>query len=168
MKILQQLDTSLDNTNKVKEVEKEIEEWHTREEEFYRQKARDTLFHGEDQNTKHFHLRDDKRRVRNKIESLQKPNGNWCNGKSELENLLNFQGIMCTSEPVNDNDFLNLLPTYISDEDNVALEKIPDEAEIVQPLKSMKLWKTPRPDGFHLGFFQTQWSVIKDDVINMI
>lgn len=53
---LQQPDTTSDNTAKVKEIEKDIKEWHIREEEFYKQNARNTLFNEVYQNTKHFHL----------------------------------------------------------------------------------------------------------------
>lgn len=55
----------VDNTRLVQEVEHEIEEWHKREEIFYRQKSRDTFFHEVDQNKKHFHLQSNKRRQRN-------------------------------------------------------------------------------------------------------
>lgn len=33
-----------DNTEKVREVEKQIKEWHIREEEFYSKKSRDIMF----------------------------------------------------------------------------------------------------------------------------
>lgn len=75
-----------------------------------------------------------------------------------MKNLLNnhFQGIMSTFKPVNDDIFLSLLPMCISDEDNVALVKVPHEAEIVRALKCMHPRKAPGLDGFPPGLFQTQ------------
>ncbi|XP_026458893.1 uncharacterized protein LOC113359485 [Papaver somniferum] len=138
--LLQQPNAATDNTAKILEVEKEINEWHIREEEFYKQKSRDSMFTEVDQNTKYFHLQANKRRARNRIESLQKPNGTWCSGRQNLEKLLinHFTNIMTTFETTRDEDILNILPTCIKYEDNMALVKIPDVAEIECALKSMK------------------------------
>lgn len=32
----------------------------------------------------------------------------------------------------------------------------------------MQPWKAPGPYGFPPGFFQSQWSIVKDDVIKMV
>lgn len=122
------------------EVEKEIKESHAREEEFYRQKSRETLFPELDQNTKHFHLQANKRRARNRIETLQKQNGSWCTGRNNLEELLtsHFKNIMSTTNPPRDVELLDLLPACISDEVNIELTRIPDETEIRALLKCMQ------------------------------
>lgn len=74
--IMQQANSSTneDIIAEVVKVEQEISEWHAREEVFYRQKSREIMFHEVDQNTKHFHVQANKRRSRNKIESLLRPN----------------------------------------------------------------------------------------------
>ncbi|XP_026377517.1 uncharacterized protein LOC113271808 [Papaver somniferum] len=165
---LQQPGQTLDNTDKVVELEKEINEWHI-EEEFYKQKSRDKSFHEANQNTKYLHVQANKRRARNRIESLQRPNGSWCSGRDNLENMLtnHFQTIMSTTDPTQDNDLLNILPECITEEDNTSLVKVPYIDEIEASLKNMHPWKAPGPDGFPPGFFQSQWEVVKHDVIKM-
>lgn len=75
---------------------------------------------------------------------------------------------MTTSDPPNNQHFMNHIPQCISMEDNEALEVIPTEHEIYQALMTMDPWTSPGPDGFPPGFYQTQWSVVKEDVCNMI
>ncbi|XP_026450997.1 uncharacterized protein LOC113351177 [Papaver somniferum] len=167
---LEQPHQGRDKTQMVIEVEREIEEWHAREEEFYRKKSRETIFNELDQNTKHFHLQINKRRSRNCIETLKKVDGSWCTGRDNLESILtsHFHSIMSTSNPQTGNSILDLLPQCISEEDNFMLTRVPDEAESTAVLKCMKPWKAPGPDGFPPGFLQTQWTVVKKDVIRMV
>ncbi|XP_026441783.1 uncharacterized protein LOC113340950 [Papaver somniferum] len=82
---LKQLPTSADTTSQIRKVENDINEWYAREEEFYRQQSRDLMFHEIDQNTKYFHQQTNRRKLRNRIESLLKPNGSWCSGMDNLE-----------------------------------------------------------------------------------
>lgn len=75
---------------------------------------------------------------------------------------------MSTSNPETDEDLLDLLPQCITEADNDFLTRVPNETEIMTTLKAMKPWKAPGRDGFPPGFFQSQWSVVKHDVIKMI
>ncbi|XP_026451539.1 uncharacterized protein LOC113351828 [Papaver somniferum] len=104
-----------------------------------------------------------KRRTRNIIETLQKPDGSWCNGRYNLEELLNshFKNIMSTSNPPSNSALLDLLPTCITDADNKALTKILDEVEITSVLKCMQPWKAPGPDGFPPGFFKDNGQLLR-------
>ncbi|XP_026428918.1 uncharacterized protein LOC113324828 [Papaver somniferum] len=159
-----------DNTLLVQDVEKNIKEWHKREEVFYRKKSREVFFNEVDQITKHFHLQANKRRAKNRIESLKRQDRSWCSRKNQLETLLtdHFKNIMTTSNPPCNDALLNLVPPYITEEDNTLLTKIRDEAKIHNTLKQMQPWKAPGPDGFSPGFFQCDWCTFKDDVIKMV
>ncbi|XP_026384489.1 uncharacterized protein LOC113280061 [Papaver somniferum] len=167
---LQKPDSSrTDSTQVVQKIEKEIEEWHQREKIFYIQKSRETFFHEVDQNTKHFHLQANRIRSRNRIETLNKPDGTWCQGKEQLESLLdkNFKQIMTTVSPDTNDELMNLLPPCITEADNESLTRMPTEEEIYNTLKQMHPWKAPGPDRFPPGFFQANYStnMVIDEII---
>ncbi|XP_026441678.1 uncharacterized protein LOC113340833 [Papaver somniferum] len=167
---LQISDKDGSNTNEVTTLEKEISSLNDILASSNRQKARDIFFNDMDKNSKYFHIRANKRRSRNRIDALQSPNGTWCSDKASLEDLLSnhFHKIMSTSSPGSSYYFLKHIPSIITDAVNQELEAIPSEEEIYKALMTMEPWTSPGPDGFPPGFHQTQWSIVKDDVCNMV
>ncbi|XP_026416235.1 uncharacterized protein LOC113311638 [Papaver somniferum] len=123
-----------------------------------------------DNNSKYFHIRANQRRVRNKIESLQAPDESWYQDRTSIEQLLvyHFKNISSTSNPVDSYHFLEHIPACINQHDNNALISVPYEQEIYKSLISMDPWRSPGPDGFPPGFYQTQWKVVKDNICKMV
>lgn len=75
---------------------------------------------------------------------------------------------MTTSNPPDNYYFLQHIPSLIIEEDNQELEVIPSEQENFNAFMSMDSWKSSGPNGFPLGFYQSQWKTVKDDVCKMI
>ncbi|XP_026377899.1 uncharacterized protein LOC113272244 [Papaver somniferum] len=111
-----------------------------------------------------------RRKSRNKIDSLLAQDGTWGTDRDSLSSLLNnhFQKIMTTSTPADSHHFLQHIPQCITDEHNQELEAIPTDQEIHQALMTMEPWTSPGSDRFPPDFYQTQWKLVKDDVCKMI
>jgi len=60
------------------------------------------------------------------------------------------------------------LPKIISQAINEELIRLPSLQEIKQIVWDLDPNKTPGPDGFGAGFFQTHWDIIKDDLVATI
>ncbi|XP_026396260.1 uncharacterized protein LOC113290887 [Papaver somniferum] len=121
-----------------------------------------------DRNTKYHHANANKRRSNNNIVALKDENGNWCTSRIDLENLLtdHYKMLHTTSSPVRDEQILQCIPSVITAEQNGDLMKVPDEAEILKTLKSMRSWKAPGPDGFPPCFFKSHWEIVGSDAVN--
>ncbi|XP_026410726.1 uncharacterized protein LOC113305951 [Papaver somniferum] len=163
---LQAADVNGYNTEAVVNLEGELRKLNEIQASSNRQKYKDHFFNDMDMNSRYFHIRMNRRRSRNRIDSLMAPDGSWCSDRDSLSGLLkkHFQDIMITSDPPSSQHFLR----HISLEDNEALEAIPTEHEIYQALMKMEPWTSPVPDGLPPGFYMSQLSVVKEDVCNML
>ncbi|XP_026441448.1 uncharacterized protein LOC113340529 [Papaver somniferum] len=132
---LQASDIQGSNTEKVKKLEIEIYNLNEIQASSNMQKSRDHFYNVMDRNSKYFHIRVNRRRARNKIDSLLAPDGSWCLDRASIE---------------------NHIPSCITEQDNEKLTKIPDDVEIYDALMSMQPWTSPGPDRFPPGFYQTQ------------
>ncbi|XP_026419847.1 uncharacterized protein LOC113315813 [Papaver somniferum] len=167
---LQDADVNGSNTEAVILLESEIRKLNEIQASSNRQKSRDHFYNDMDMNLRFFHIIMNRRKCRNRIDSLMAPNGTWCNDRDSLSNLLkqHFQNIMTTSNPSSIQHFIRHIPRCIYLKDNEQLEAIPSEQEIHQALMTMEPWTSPGPDGFPPGFYQTQWQVVNADVCKMI
>ncbi|XP_026410320.1 uncharacterized protein LOC113305515 [Papaver somniferum] len=161
---------SQDNTSSIIAVEKEITKWENIKKDFWMQKNKDSFYLDVDNNSKVHHANENRRRSGNRIDALKDKNGVWCYDRTSLSNLLSshFQEISSTSNPSLDGNFLQHIPSVITNQENERLIAIPTEKQILDTLKSIDPWKAPGPDGFPRGFYLTQWETIKDDVVSMI
>ena len=50
---------------------------------------------------------------------------------------------------------------------SVLIQQVSD-LEIKEALFSIKPEKSPRPDGFNVGFYQSNWNLVGQDVINAV
>ncbi|XP_026397050.1 uncharacterized protein LOC113291769 [Papaver somniferum] len=78
---LQHTDVRGMHTEKVLNIEKEIDSLNEVQASSYIQKSKDHYYNDLDKNTKYFHFTANQRRVRNKIDSLQVVDGTWCQDK---------------------------------------------------------------------------------------
>ena len=140
-----------------------------REEMMWLQRARVDWLKEGDMNTKFFHLRSVWRSCKNKIKRLRKVDGNWCTNGNELAQLATdfFGDLYKRDTSLDPAILLNLLDTVVTEETNESLcrqfsEEISDALFQIGPLKA------PGPDGFPGRFFQHNWAVLKEDVINAV
>ena len=143
------------------------------QEYLYRQlKSRVTWLNYGDMNTKFFHLTTLHRRSHSRVVTLKDTTGLWLTGDPLLVHINDtfhklFQATfeyrrpslrsapqMCLSSP-----FLEHTQT---------LSTIPLLDEILKALRHLPLLKAPRSDGFHALFFQTNWHVLGQSVIQII
>ncbi|XP_026384549.1 uncharacterized protein LOC113280110 [Papaver somniferum] len=142
---LQATDLQGSNTEEVLQIEKQIDALNEIQASSNRQKSKDHFYNDMDKNSKFVHIRDNQRRVRNKIDSLQAPDGSWCQDRSSIEDLLvaHFKKMSTTSNPGDSENFLQHIPSCISEQDNDALVSIPSNQEIFEALKLMDPWTSP-------------------------
>ncbi|XP_026398476.1 uncharacterized protein LOC113294294 [Papaver somniferum] len=154
---LQVTDLQGSNTEDVLQIEKQIDALNEIQASSNRQKSKDHFYNDMDKNSKFFHIKANQGRVRNIIDSLQAPDGSWCQDRSSIEDLLvsHFKKISTTSKPGDSENFLQHIPSCISEQDNDALVSIPSNQEIFEALKLMDPWTSPGPDGFPPGFYQS-------------
>ncbi|XP_026416911.1 uncharacterized protein LOC113312370 [Papaver somniferum] len=147
---IQQLLHSADNTSKDFEINDELKKWNQIQHDFHKQKYRDNFLKDMDNNTKYFHTLTKSKRARNNINSLKDPNGNWLHSRDELSNLLTnrFKDISTSMSHNIQEHHYNILPTLVSEEENILLLIPPNDDEILSTLKSMENWSAPGSEGF--------------------
>ncbi|XP_073353989.1 uncharacterized protein [Aegilops tauschii subsp. strangulata] len=146
-----------------------VELYH-REEILWRQRARlEWLSHG-DKNTYFFHLRASRRRRKNKIKALMRPDGSLTEDNQEMEGLVNaFYMNLYSSEGVQNMErVIDAVPRRVSEEMNVKLNAAYTQEEVKVALFQMFPVKSPGPDGFPAHFFQRHWGVCGEEVTNMV
>ena len=141
-----------------------------REEILWRQRARVEWLMQGDKNTYFFHLRASRRRRKNQIKALQRPNGELTENVSEMENLTNtFYRDLYTSEGVHDMEqVLETVPTKVTAAMNESLNAPYSQEEVKVVLFQMYPTKAPGPDGFSAHFFQHHWDTCGGDVTSAV
>nr|XP_027090317.1 uncharacterized protein LOC113711350 [Coffea arabica] len=109
------------------------------EELYWSQKSRSRWLKEGDKNTAYFHLSVMAKRKRNRINMLQKANGEWCRGEQEVEEELSkhYQELFTSTEPSEFDEVLQGIPRTISHLMNTKLIKPVDEKEIQHATFSM-------------------------------
>ncbi|XP_020173489.1 uncharacterized protein [Aegilops tauschii subsp. strangulata] len=147
-----------------------LAELYHREEILWRQRARlEWLMHG-DKNTYFFHPRASRRRRKNQIKALQKPDGQVTDNVSKMENMTNnFYRDLYTSEGVQGMELvLDTVPTKVTAAMNETLNAPYSQDEVKKALFQMFPTKAPGPDGFPAHFFQHHWDTCAEDVTKAV
>jgi hypothetical protein len=81
--------------------------------------------------------------------------------------IAHFTNLFTSSNPLIENEMLDLFSPIISEEENDLLCTLPVEEEILEALASLGTTKAPRPDGFtaFFFFFKKYWHLVKKDVL---
>lgn len=160
------------NKQTIRNISLDISKWNKIKAEFWRQKVADSFFREVDNNTRYFHnFAKKKRKIRNRIDSLENNEGNYVYNRHDIDDILNsyFINISSTSNPYLYEFNHDLIPSIvISEEDNKMLFSIPTAEEIHSTVKGMSSWSSPGPDGFPAGFYKSQWSKVGTNIICMI
>lgn len=121
-------------------------------------------------NTKFFHQRASRRRARNRIVKLNRPDGSECTNVEELHEMaVDFYHNLFESEGTSHMHFvLDHIPPKVTGEMNLFLCAPFVESEVKNALFQMFPTKLPGPDGFPAHFFQRNWDVCGEDLTRMV
>ncbi|KAL4271913.1 hypothetical protein GQ457_13G011540 [Hibiscus cannabinus] len=119
---------------------------------------------------KYFHRKATQRKIRNRITSLNLPNGTWCDDESTLRNEASsfFSSIYrITGNPLgkypHTGHYSPTFPQLVQ-----TLDNIPSQSEIRDALTNMAFLKARGLDGLHAEFFQKQWHIVGPDICRLI
>lgn len=127
------------------------------------QKSRIEAICDGDRNTRYFHLSTViRRRKRNRIEALQKKEGQWVMDANQVKGMVLDYWKNLFQEESQSNHYGRILW------DLVTISFCFAECEVLAALRSMKPFKAPGPDGFQPVFFQRYWDVVGPNVIKLV
>ena len=126
------------------------------EESLWRSKSRETWLTCKDLNTKYFHTSTLIRRRSNAINFLKSTVGDWFSSRANIGGIFidHFKNLFSTSNPLIEEEMLDLFSHVISVAKNLSLCSIPTELEIFQALDSLGSSKAPGSDGFTALFYK--------------
>ena len=145
--------------NNISEEEKKVVEriilLNYQEEIMWRQRSRIAWLREGDRNTGFFHRMASRRRSKNRIVKLNRPDGTECTEVEEMhEMVVDYYKNLFRSEGMsNICRVLDHVPCKVADEMNLFLCAPFDESEINNALFEMFPTKAPGPDGFSAHFF---------------
>eukprot|EP00253_Pinus_taeda_P021907 PITA_21907 len=84
----------------------------------------------------------------------------------EWEELCKQEEIFCRENSIR--NFTRCIPRLVSSEDNFNLNKPVTKDEVSKVLKEMQNSKVLGPDGFNVDFFKACWSIVKQDILNVV
>ncbi|KAI0511114.1 hypothetical protein KFK09_011737 [Dendrobium nobile] len=160
-------DINLSALNNAKNLLANLQE---KEEAFWKQKASVKFLVEGDRNTSYFHNIANHNKISRNIHKLITPDGEEisnqdliaASGSNFFENIFNSNFL-----PNLNTDFY-FMPSLITNDDNLALNRIPNEEEILISIKDMNTDSVAGPDGFTNKFFQKFWPILKNDIINAV
>lgn len=138
------------------------------EEEFWALKARILWLVEGDRNTSFYHTSALVRRRRNRILCMKDRVGNWLNGEREIADFIRkgFSELFSSSQVSSsladwDPPFWKI---HLKEDDLTHLNLPVSDEEILAGLWALKPFKSPGPNGLHVGFFHRFWLVVGDSV----
>ena len=119
---------------------------------------------------KYFHSKASKRKKKNTILGLEDEEGNWCNTKESIVDIVvsYFQKLYTTSYSSRVAEVIATIPTRVTSEMNQSHMKEFTKEEVEETLKQMHPTKAPGPDGMFAIFFQKYWNIVGNDVSCMV
>lgn len=143
------------------------------EENLLQQKSRASWLATGDKNTKFFSNVVKGRWNQNKILSIEDSTGNLVHGQEavELASVDYFQNLLCPNIPevsLRILDHESFFSKKVSLPYAASLTTPISDDEIFGVLKSMKLNKSPGPDGFNVNFFLHCWDIVGPDFLRAV
>jgi hypothetical protein len=141
-----------------------------REEMLWLQRSRVAWLREGDRNTKFFHQPAAWRARKNRIRKLRRGDGVWVHDMNEMIGMVNdyFKTLYDKDDNVNPQVVSSLFEACITSDMNDELCKPFTDEEIGNALFQIGPLKAPGLDGFPTRFFQRNWGVLKEDVINVV
>ncbi|KAL5568310.1 hypothetical protein UlMin_024885 [Ulmus minor] len=153
-----------DTMDQLNKAQTTLERLLTREELFWKQRARTDWLIASDRNTKFFHSQASGRRRKNEIIGILNDSGNWVTDGKNIEIAVChfFSNIFSSSNPSPEDvdGAARAIHKTFSEEARSSLAS-PFTAEHIRcALFDMNPSKAPGPDGFHAVFFQKNWDIV--------
>ncbi|EOY17513.1 Uncharacterized protein TCM_036737 [Theobroma cacao] len=140
------------------------------EEIFWKQKSGVKWVVEGERNTKFFHMRMQKKRIRSHIFKIQEQDGNWIEDPEQLQqSAIDFFSSLLKAESCDDTRFQSsLCPSIISDTDNGFLCAEPTLQEVKEAVFGIDPESAAGPDGFSSHFYQQCWDIIAHDLFEAV
>ncbi|XP_071917209.1 uncharacterized protein [Coffea arabica] len=137
--------------------------------QFWSQKARVKWLRQGDRNSKYFHAAIRQRRAQGMIHRIKKSNSDWVGTNADIASeAISYLSDLFTSSLESSSEMWHLIPSMISEEDNVKLEAVPSIDEVYRVARSMDGDSAAGPDGFAGKFFTYAWEVVAQDVYKVV
>ncbi|KAJ9707979.1 hypothetical protein PVL29_000172 [Vitis rotundifolia] len=150
-----------------KEAKEAFNKWVLMEEVHWRQHSRELWLKEGDRNTGFFHRMANAHRRNNSLDSI-KINGVWLTEDQEVrEGIVSAFQQSFSEEPGWRADIEGLQLNQLNSREAEELELPFSEEEIHLALMEMNGDKAPGPDGFTVGFWQTCWDFVKEEVVEL-
>lgn len=169
-KKLGELQYSNSDQHEIRKITDEMNELLYREEMLWLQRSRIDWLKEGDRNTKFFHGRAVWRSRKNKIEKLKAADGNVYSNQETMGTMAtNYFKELFTKDPnLVPANVANLFAPQVSSATNEALCADFSEEEISTALFQIGPIKAPGPDGFPARFFQRNWGLFKDNIVQAV
>jgi hypothetical protein len=138
-----------------------------KEKSLWRSKSRETWLTCKDLNTKYFHTSTLIRRRANVVNFLKLDFGDWVSSRDDIgQNFIShFSNLFTSSNPLIEQEMLDLFSPVISDEENFTLSTPLVETKFFEALTSLGSTKALGPNGFTTLFYKKCWNLVKKDVL---
>ena len=140
------------------------------EEMYWGQKEKAHWLKEGDKNTKFFHAQASERRKQNTIVGIWDEQGRWCDDEESIAQaaISYFDNIYSSSHPSRIAEVTEAIPSMVIDEMNESLIREFTGDEVVVALKQIHPNKASGLDGMSAVFFQKHWSIVGNNITNMI
>jgi len=160
----------ISNREAILKTKQELDELLYREEMMWLQRSRISWLKEGDRNTKYFHRKAMWRARKNNIRKLRQDDGTWCTDQNTMKGMaINyFEQLFRKDEHINPYDIVDLLEPAVLAQANESLCSDYSDEEIGTALFQIGPLKAPGPDGLPARFFQRNWGLVKEDVIQAV
>lgn len=137
-----------------------------KQETYWKQRAKQFWLQQGDCNTRFYHRYASVRKKNNCIQRLKDEQGEWRESQEEIQDVVTsyFAKLFKSTEldgKLSEREKVN----QVTEEENVELQAPVTLQEVKDAVFSMHPDKSPGPDGFNPGFFQSFWSIVGNDVL---
>ncbi|CAM8987641.1 unnamed protein product [Rhodiola kirilowii] len=158
---------------KERSITEELDDWLAKEEVMWKQRARVEWIKYGDRNTAFFHARASQRRKRNWIHKLIDSQGVTVTSNADLATVIGdyFKDIFCSSLESGRVDWekeLCVIQPRITTEMNENLIRGVTDEEIRRAVFQLGATKAPGCDGYPAIFFQSNWDLIRDELVGEV
>lgn len=147
----------LHNRALISDLEHRLDQFLAIDEAYWKQRARSDWLHGGDRNTNFFHHKASSHNRNNFIKGIMSNSNNWVTNDQEITFIFKeyFTSLFSSSRP-SQHDIdgaIAGLDQRVNEDIRCSLDAPYTPEEIKAALFGMSPWKSPGPDGFHIGFY---------------
>lgn len=157
------------SVGKYKEAKKTLMLILEQKEIFWRQRSKQLWLHSGDKNSRYFHESATARRRSNQFFKLRNGEGNWVEWEDGLEkHIIEHFNHLYRASTVNWQEVVDCVDKKITADQNIELMREVTENEVKTAIFQMDPDKSPGPDGMTPAFYQKHWSIVGQDVCNLV